>query len=79
MLLDFTPLGDDNRLQKALDHSGFVFNNPKETWLSVPVPAAEVLSKVVIPPLVLTEGRKFLESDGPAVGPITDGKPQTRE
>lgn len=38
-----------------------VFNRLEETWLSSPIPAAEMLSKVVISPLVLLEGRIFLE------------------
>lgn len=53
----------------ALVHSGSHFNRLKETWLSVPVPAAEMLSKAVVSPVVLTEGK----GEGPAAGMTISG------
>lgn len=38
-------------------------------WLSVPVPAAEMLSKAVVSPVVLTEGK----GEGPAAGMTISG------
>lgn len=49
-----------------------VFNRLRETRLSVPIPAAEMISKVVVTPLVLIERRIFLE--GPAAGMTIGGR-----
>lgn len=58
--------GGDN---KALAHSGSNFSRLKETWQSVPIPAAEVLLEVLVSPGVLTEGK----GEGPAAGMTISG------
>ena len=46
-----------------------VFNRLQETWLSSPIPTAEMmLSKVAVSPLALLGGRIFLEREGPVAG-----------
>lgn len=74
MLLDFSPPGD-NGPHEARVHAGYYLSSTAQRE-PIPIPAAEMLSKVTIPPLVLTERWIFLESKGPASGPVTDGKPE---
>lgn len=77
MLLDFSPPGD-NRPLEAHVNAGY-YLSPTAQRKPIPIPAAEMLPKVTIPSLVLTERWIFLENKRPASGPVTDGKPERWE
>lgn len=77
MLLDFSPPGDNRPLEAHVNAGCYLSSTAQRK--PIPIPAAEMLSKVTIPPLVFTERWIFLENKGPASGPVTEGKPERWE